>query len=176
MKLQSMEDLFKLELQDLYSAEQMILKALPKMSKAASSSELQEAFQEHLEVTKKQVERLDQIFESLGESPKAHKCKGMQGIIEEGEEALKMGQDENVKDAALIGSAQRVEHYEMAGYGCLKTYAHLLGNRQAASLAEKTLEEEKQTDKKLTKIAESMVNPKAAESEEESTATRRKAA
>ncbi len=97
-------------------------------------------------------------------------------IIEEGEEALKMGQEENVKDAALIGSAQRVEHYEIAGYGCLKTYAHLLGNRQAASLAEKTLEEEKQTDKKLTKIAESMVNPKAAGSGEESTATRRKVA
>jgi ferritin-like metal-binding protein YciE len=165
MKLGSMDDLFKMELQDLYSAEQMILKALPKMSKATSSSELRDAFQQHFEETKHQVERLEQIFETIGESPKAHKCKAMQGIIEEGEEVLKESAEESVKDAALIGAAQRVEHYEMAAYGCLRTYAHLLGNRQAASLAEKTLDEEKRADKKLTDLAEGLVNPQAAEGE-----------
>ncbi len=176
MKLKTMEDLFKMELMDIYSAEKQVLKALPKMSKAASTPELKQSFEQHVEETQQQIERIEKIFEQMGEKPKAHTCKGMQGLIEEGQELLKETADDKLRDAGLIGAAQRVEHYEMAAYGCLRTYAQLLGIREAASLAEKTLEEEKKTDKKLTDLAERIVNREAAESSEGMTQRQRKAA
>lgn len=166
MKLKSMEDLFKMELMDIYSAEKQVLKALPKMSKAAFTPELKQSFEQHIEETQQQIQRIEKIFEQMGEKAKAQTCKGMEGLIEEGQEVLKEAADEKVRDAGLIGAAQRVEHYEMAAYGCLRTYAKLLGIREAASLAEKTLEEEKKTDKKLTELAERIVNREAADTSE----------
>ncbi len=168
MKLRSIDDLFYYELQDLYSAEHMIVKALPKMRDAAKSDELKRAFDEHLQQTHQQIQRLERIFETRGQSPESETCEGIEGIIDEGKSIVragslvKSGVDDHVRDAALIGAAQRVEHYEIAAYGCLVTYAEMLGNREAASLAKRTLGEEKATDKKLTQIAESLVNPRAA--------------
>jgi ferritin-like metal-binding protein YciE len=162
MKMESLRDLFVDELKDLYSAETQIIKALPKMAKAASSNELRTAFEEHLEQTKVHVERLDQIFDSLEESPKGKKCKGMEGLIEEGKELLEEEAEPDVLDAGLISAAQRVEHYEMAGYGCVRTYAKLLGEDTAVELLQQTLDEEGDTDKKLTAIAET-INLEAAE-------------
>jgi ferritin-like metal-binding protein YciE len=161
MKLASLKDLFVSELKDLYSAEGQILKALPKMAKAASSPELRAAFEEHLEQTQGHVERLEQIFETLGTSPKGKKCKAMEGLIEEGKEILEADGEPTVRDAGLIAAAQRVEHYEMAGYGCVRTYAKVLQDEQSASLLQETLDEEEETDKKLTQIAESTVNAEA---------------
>ena len=161
MKLMSLENLFTEELRDLYSAENQILKALPKMAKAASSPELQAAFKEHLEQTKVHVERLETIFEELGTSPKGKKCKGMEGLIEEGSELMEEKADPSVLDAGLIAAAQRVEHYEMAGYGTVRTFARTLGKSQAAELLQKTLDEEGETDKKLSKLAETAVNAEA---------------
>jgi ferritin-like metal-binding protein YciE len=163
LKLHSLEDLFADELRDLYSAENMIVKALPKMAKAASSPELQHAFQEHLEQTNHQVERLEQIFEQLDLSSRGKKCKAMEGLLEEGKEILKAEAEPAVLDAALIGAAQRVEHYEIAGYGCARTYARLLGHEEAANLLQQTLDEESATDKKLTHLAETIINLEAAE-------------
>jgi ferritin-like metal-binding protein YciE len=166
--MKSLKELYVKELEDLYSAEHMILKALPKLAKAASSSELQQAFDEHRIQTQSHVERLDDVFGRLGEKPKAKKCRGMEGLLEEGKEILEeKNGDASVKDAALIASAQRVEHYEMAGYGCVRTFAHLLGDHEAAGFFQKTLEEEKKADLKLTEIAENLVNPNAAEAPEE---------
>jgi len=162
MKLHSLDDLLPEELRDLYSAENQILKALPKMAKAASNSELQHGFQEHLEQTKGHVQRLEQICESLDLSPKGKKCKAMEGLLEEGKEMMNEDADTDVKDAALIAAAQRVEHYEIAVYGCARTYARQLGHREAANLLDQTLHEESETDKKLTEIAENMVNLQAA--------------
>ncbi len=163
MKIQSLEDLFVDELKDLYNAENQLVKALPKMAKAASAEELRSAFEEHLEQTKGHVNRLEQIFKELDMAPKGKKCKGMEGLIEEGSERLDGDAEDAVKDAALIAAAQRVEHYEIAAYGSVRTFAERLGRRQAARLLQQTLDEEGETDKKLTQIAESISNPQAAE-------------
>jgi ferritin-like metal-binding protein YciE len=156
MEMESLRDLFVEQLKDLYSAENQIIKALPKMIKAASSEELKSAFQEHLEQTKGQVERLDQIFEELDESPRGKKCKGMEGLIAEGKELMEEDAEEDVLDAGLIASAQHVEHYEIAGYGCVRTYAQLLGMDKAAKLLQQTLDEEKETDELLSGLAENI--------------------
>ena len=161
-ELTTLEDLYIEELQDLYSAENQILKALPKMIAAATDSTLKKGFELHLEQTKEQAERLEQIFKRIGKSADGKTCKAMQGLVAEGQEALKEGQPGPVLDAALIACAQRIEHYEMAGYGTVKTFAKQLGDDESIPLLEKTLAEEKQTDEKLTKVAESLVNPKAA--------------
>jgi ferritin-like metal-binding protein YciE len=163
MKLQSLEDLFVDELKDLYSAENQIVKALPKLVKAATSEELQEAFREHLEQTKTHVERLEQIFDDLDLMPRGKKCKGMEGLLEEGEEFIKANDaEDSVRDAGLIASAQRVEHYEIAAYGCACSFAKKIGNEAAATRLRQTLDEETETDKKLTSLAESIINPQAA--------------
>jgi ferritin-like metal-binding protein YciE len=162
MKLQTLEDLFVHELRDLYSAENQLVKALPKMAKAASAPELKEGFEQHLEETKEQVSRLEEIFEMLGQKGKGVKCKAMEGLIEEGKEILEMDAEPEVADAALIGAAQKVEHYEIAGYGTARTFAQVLGHEKAVKLLQQTLDEEAATDKKLTELAESIVNPQAA--------------
>lgn len=162
MKLNTLDDLLLQELKDLYSAENQLVKALPKMAKAASNSELKAGFEEHLEQTKGHVERLDQIAEMLGKKLTGHKCKAMEGLVEEGADMVSEDADENVRDAGLIGAAQRVEHYEIAGYGTARALAHRLGNEDVADILSETLEEEKETDVKLTKLAESEVNASAA--------------
>ena len=162
MSVDNLEQLFINELKDLYSAEKQITKALPKMAKAARSEELRSAFQEHLEQTKQQIERLDQIFEQLGKNSRGKTCHGMQGLIEEGQEMTEEIDKGDVRDAALISAAQRVEHYEIAAYGTVRTYASLLGQKQAVKLLEQTLEEEKETDEKLNEIAQ-QINPGAME-------------
>lgn len=156
MSLDSLHDLFVEELKDLYNAENQITKALPKMAKAAASDELRMAFEEHLKETEKQIERLDQIFEELGMNPKGKKCKAMVGLIEEGSEIIAEDGEDAVKDAALIAAAQKVEHYEIASYGTVRTYAELLGMDDAAELLQQTLDEEGATDKKLTELAENI--------------------
>jgi ferritin-like metal-binding protein YciE len=160
MSMETMDELLLDELKDLYSAEKQITKALPKMAKAAESPELKEAFESHLEETKGHVERLDQIFEMLGKTPRGKTCRGMQGLIEEGSEILEEADKGPVRDAALISAAQRVEHYEMAGYGSVREYAKMLGQKEIASLLEETLEEEKAADKKLNMVSRK-VNPQA---------------
>lgn len=162
MKLGTMEDLFIDQLRDLYSAENQILKALPKMVKGANAPELREAFQHHFEETQAQAERLEQILKQHQASTRGRKCKAMEGLLEEGAEILKADADEDVQDAALIAAAQRVEHYEIAGYGCARTYANHLADELAVNLLEQSLEEERVTDEKLTRIAEQSVNRKAA--------------
>jgi ferritin-like metal-binding protein YciE len=161
MPLGTLHDLYVEELRDLYNAENQLLKALPKMAKGAASEELKAAFEEHLEVTRGQVERLDQIFEELGEKATGKKCKAMEGLIEEGKEMLEEDGDPSVLDAALISAAQKVEHYEIAGYGCVRTFAQLLGYERAAELLQETLDEEGEADKKLTELAESVINVEA---------------
>jgi len=161
MALDSLHDLYVEELKDLYSAENQLLKALPKMAKAASAPELKAAFTEHLEVTRGQVGRLETIFADLGVSPKGKKCKAMEGLIEEGKEILEEDGEPAVIDAALIGAAQRVEHYEMAGYGCVRTFARLLGYTKAEKLLQATLDEEGEADKALTELAETVINIEA---------------
>lgn len=165
MELASLRDLYISELRDLYSAENQILKALPKMAKAASSTELQDAFREHLEQTKTHVERLERIFDRLDTSPKGRKCYGIEGLIEEGKELMGEDAEPEVMDAGLIAAAQKVEHYEMAGYGCVRTYARVLGEDEAADLLQQTLDEEGETDKKLTSLAETLINLEAAHGE-----------
>jgi ferritin-like metal-binding protein YciE len=162
-RLKSLQDLYVNELKDLYSAENQILKALPKMAQAASSPQLQQAFQEHLQQTHTQVDRLDRIFSRLGQRATGKKCEGVAGLIEEGKELMQMDVDEQVMDAGLIVAAQKVEHYEMAGYGSVRTFARLLGEHEAAQLLQQTLDEEGATDKKLTALAEGMVNQEAAD-------------
>lgn len=157
MQQNALKELYVDELRDIYDAEEQLTKALPKMAKAATSDELRSGFEEHLEQTKGHVQRLEQIFESLGEKPKGKKCKGMQGLIAEGKEMMEEEDLEGeVLDAGLISAAQRVEHYEIAAYGCVRTYANLLGDTDAASLLEETLEEEKETDQKLTELSETI--------------------
>jgi ferritin-like metal-binding protein YciE len=167
MKLGSLQELYVEELKDLYSAENQLLKALPKMAQAASSSELRTAFEDHLSETRGQVERLETIFTKLHASPKGKKCKAMEGLIEEGNELMAEEADPAVLDAALIGAAQRVEHYEMAGYGCVRTYARLLGDQDAADLLQETLDEEGAADKRLTELAEAIINVEANAAERE---------
>jgi len=161
MKLKTLHDLFVDELKDLYNAENQILKALPKMAKAASSEELRQGFEEHLEQTHGHVERLEQIFEQLGARAKGKKCVAMEGLIDEGKELMSEDAEPSVMDAALIAAAQKVEHYEMAGYGTVRAWAEQLGLHEAANLLQQTLDEEKETDEKLTQLAESMVNQEA---------------
>lgn len=160
-KIASMQDLYVDELRDLYDAEHQILDALPKMAEAASSPKLKSAFQEHERQTRGQVQRLDRIFEKMGSNPKGKKCQGIAGVISEGKDLLKEKVDADVLDAGLIASAQKVEHYEIAGYGTVRTYARMLGDNDAVRLLQETLDEEGETDKKLTAIAEERVNPKA---------------
>ena len=148
-------------MKDLYSAEQQILKALPDMAKATSHQELRTAFEEHEQMTRDQVMRLETIADELGVDIGGHKCKGMEGIIKEGQELLDSKADASVLDAALIGAAQRVEHYEIAGYGTARTFARRLGHDRAAELLQQTLDEESAADEKLTEIAESGINQAA---------------
>jgi len=163
MEMTSLEDLFVEDLKDLYSAENQLIKALPRMAKAATNPQLKQAFERHLKETEGQVQRLERIFKSLGGSPKGKKCKAMEGLIEEAKELMSEDAEPEVMDAGLIGAAQKVEHYEMAGYGTVRTYAQLLGNEEAARQLQKTLDEEGMTDKKLTALAESLINVEAAQ-------------
>ena len=158
MSMDSLRDLYVEQLKDLYSAENQILKALPMMAEKASNPELKAAFQEHERVTHDQVKRLEAIFDGLGEKPGGHHCKGMEGLLKEGQEMLKEKGDPDALDAGLIAAAQRVEHYEIAGYGCARTYARLLGREQDARLLQTTLDEEGDTDQRLTGLAERVVN------------------
>jgi len=161
MKLGSLHTLYVDQLKDLYNAETQLLKALPKMAQAASAAELRAAFEDHLQETKGQVERLEQIFKKLDASPKGKKCKAMEGLIEEGKEVMHQDAEPAVLDAGLIAAAQRVEHYEIAGYGCVRTYARLMGCDEAADLLQQTLDEEAAADKKLTELAETVINVEA---------------
>jgi ferritin-like metal-binding protein YciE len=161
MELETLKDLYIHELKDLFSAENQIIKALPKMAKAATNEELVAGFEAHLEQTKKHAQRLEQILESQDETTRGPKCKGMEGVIAEGDEMIKEDADDDVKDAGLIAAAQRVEHYEMAGYGCARTYAEALGDTKGAKLLQQTLEEERATDEKLTELAKSTINVEA---------------
>ena len=161
MALESLQDLFINELKDVYNAEKQIVTALPRMAKAATAPELQEAFTKHLRETRGQVRRLEQIFKSLGLPARGKKCKGMEGLLEEGKEILEEEGAAEVIDAALISAAQRVEHYEIAAYGCLRTYAQLLGHDDADKLLEQTLEEEEATDMALSALGEGGINQAA---------------
>lgn len=161
MKIESLRDLYVEQLHDLYSAETQLVEALPKMAKAASHPQLQNAFQAHLTQTKTHVQRIEQIFQRLSAKPKDQTCKGMEGLIKEGSEMIKMKGEPAAIDAGLIAAAQRVEHYEIAGYGCVHTYARQLGEQQDAQLLQQTLDEEGQTDKKLTQLAEQLINLEA---------------
>ena len=161
MSLDSLDSLFLDELKDIYNAEKQILRALPRMAKAAESPQLQQAFQNHLRETEGQVQRLERIFKDLGQAARGKKCKGMEGLIEEGKEKMEEEGEGPVIDAALIAAAQKVEHYEIAAYGCLRTYAELLGYTQAVRLLEQNLAEEEAADKKLTQLGEGGINESA---------------
>jgi ferritin-like metal-binding protein YciE len=161
MKLATLKDLYVEQLRDIYSAEKQILKALPLMAERASNDELKTAFTQHEEQTRVHTERLEQVFESLGEKAKAEHCQGMEGLLKEGQHMMGMKGDPDVIDAGLITAAQRVEHYEIAAYGSVRTYAERLGFRDQADLLQRTLDEEGKTDHRLTAIAEKVVNPKA---------------
>jgi ferritin-like metal-binding protein YciE len=162
MSLDSLESLFIEELRDIYNGEKQILRALPKMAKAAESAELSQAFTKHLKETQGHVQRLERILRELDQAVRGKQCKGMMGLLEEGKEKLEEDGEAAVLDAALIASAQKVEHYEIAAYGCLRTYAQLLGYDQVAKLLEQTLAEEEAADKKLTQLGESGINQAAA--------------
>ena len=161
MTLDTLEKLYISELRDLYSAENQLLKALPKMAKGATSPELKEAFETHLKQTKGHVERLEELFEQRGESPKGKTCHAMKGLIEEGSEILKEEGENSVLDAGMIVAAQKVEHYEIASYGSVRTFAHLLGKDEEAELLQSTLDEEAETNEILNRLAETVVNPEA---------------
>ena len=161
MEMETLQDLYVEELKDLYSAENQILKALPRMIKVASHPQLKKAFTTHERQTRQQVARLERICKGLGVSPKGKKCVGMEGLIEEAKDLISEKPDPDVLDAGLIAAAQHVEHYEMAGYGCVRTYARVLGRERDAELLQQTLDEEGETDKLLTQIAESSINVEA---------------
>src|SRR6266576_2910498 len=163
--MKDLRELFFEQLADVYDAEKQLLKALPKMAGNASSSELESAFREHLDQTETQIERLEEVFEILGKQPKGKKCEAMAGLIAEAKEMMEES-EANVKDAALIAAAQKVEHYEIASYGCLRTWADLLEMDQASTLLQETLDEEKETDEKLTDLA-GRINVEAREDREE---------
>jgi len=163
MKLETLKDLYIHELKDLYSAEKQLIKGLPKMAKAATSDDLAQGFKKHLEETKEHAARLEQILKSHGATTRGPKCQGMEGLLKEGEDMIEEEADEEVRDAGLISAAQRVEHYEIAGYGCARTYAELLGDKEGAKILQQTLDEEGATDKKLTELATSLINVAAAE-------------
>ena len=166
MNTNRLKHLYVEELKDIYNAETQLTKALPKMAKAASDPDLRAGFTEHLEQTKQHISRLEQIFKALSESPKGKKCKGMEGLIEEGSEMIEEDIPDDERDAGLISAAQRVEHYEIAAYGCVRTYATLLGEEDAAELLNQTEQEEKETDRKLSDLAQN-INIQAANSEED---------
>jgi ferritin-like metal-binding protein YciE len=161
MEIDSLKKLYVEELKDLYSAEKQLIQALPRMAKKATNEQLKQAFQQHLEITQGQLERLDTIFEGLGKAARGKKCKAMEGLIEEGKEMMQEDMAEDVMDAALIAAAQRIEHYEIAGYGTVRTYAQLLGEKDAAKLLQQTLDEEGEADKRLSQLAESSINVEA---------------
>jgi ferritin-like metal-binding protein YciE len=161
MELESLQDLYVHELKDLYSAESQLIKALPKMASAATNRQLAAGFRQHLEQTKRHAKRLEQILKSHDESTRGPKCEGMEGLIAEGDKMAKEDAEDEVRDAGLIAAAQRVEHYEIAGYGCARTYARILGDKKGAKLLDTTLREEAATDKKLTKLATSLINLRA---------------
>lgn len=163
MEMDTLQELFVEELKDLYSAEAQLLKAMPKMVKKAQHPELKKAFETHMRETEGQVKRLDQIFENLGEKAKGKKCLAMEGLVNEAKEHMSEDMAEDVMDAALIGMAQKIEHYEIAGYGTARTYAKLLGNKEIQRLLQQTLDEEGKTDKLLTQLAESSINLEAAQ-------------
>jgi ferritin-like metal-binding protein YciE len=164
MQKDSLKALYIDELRDLYNAETQLVKALPKMAKAAANEQLREAFENHLRETTEHVSRLEQIFEQLGEKASGKKCMGMEGLVKEGAETMKEDYRDNMKDAAIIGAAQRVEHYEMTGYGTVRAFAELLGEKVHVSLLEQTLEEEKAADQKLSELADE-INPLAVQGE-----------
>lgn len=173
MKLDTLHKLYIEELRDLYSAENQLLKALPKMAKGASSEELAQAFETHLEQTETHMERLEEIFDELDESPKGKTCHGMKGLIEEGSEILDEEGEPTVIDAGIIVAAQKVEHYEIAGYGSVRTFARLLGEKKAEQLLQATLDEESEANELLNELAERTVNPEAVvEDEAETTSSR----
>ncbi len=160
-EFKSFEDLFEQQLMDLYDAENRLTEALPKMAAAASSAELKQAFESHLRETEQHVKRLEQVFAHVGKQPKRETCAAMKGLVAEGDEMIKATAQADVKDAALIAAAQRVEHYEMSGYGTARTFAQELGHSAAAALLQSTLDEERAADKKLTSIAEARINLRA---------------
>jgi ferritin-like metal-binding protein YciE len=160
MQLETLKDLYIHELKDLHSAEKQLTKALPKMAKAATNERLADGFRLHLDQTEEHVNRLEKILESHDQSTRGPKCKGMEGLIEEGSEMIEEDAEDEVRDAGLIAAAQRVEHYEIAGYGCARTYAELLGDTKGAKLLQQTLDEEGATDKKLTELAKTLINVK----------------
>jgi ferritin-like metal-binding protein YciE len=162
MQLQTLEDLYIHELKDLYSAEKQLITALPKLAKASKNEQLSAGFQEHLEQTKEHATRLEEILKNRKQTTRGLKCKGMEGLIAEGAQMIEEEADSEVKDAGLIAAAQRVEHYEIAGYGTARTYAEILGDKDGAKLLQVTLDEEEQTDQKLTKLAKSSINIAAA--------------
>jgi ferritin-like metal-binding protein YciE len=162
-KIDSLESLMLHEVKDLYHAEKQLVKTLPKVAKKASSPQLKQAIEQHLRQTEGHVNRLEQIFELLGQPPKAVKCKAMAGILEEGEETLNLKATPETLDAAIITAAQKVEHYEIAGYGSLSTWAKTLGRNDILTLLKQTLQEEKETDEKLTELATSGINQSSAE-------------
>jgi ferritin-like metal-binding protein YciE len=162
MELETLKDLYISELKDLYSAETQIIKALPKMVKAAANKELKAGFTRHLAETKEQAVRLQTLLAQHDETTRGPKCKGMEGVLKEGAEMIEEDGNAEVRDAGLISAAQRVEHYEMAGYGCARTYAELLGDKAGAKILQQTLDEESATDKKLTKLAKTTINVSAA--------------
>lgn len=160
-KIKKLDELFVDALKDLYDAEKQLVAALPKMMEAASSQDLKNGFKEHLDVTQKQVERLEKVFTELKEDPKGKKCVGMQGLIKEGQEVMEEVGDPDVMDAGLIAAAQKIEHYEISGYGTARAYAQVLGHRNIAGMLDQTLQEEGRTDKKLTALAEGHINAQA---------------
>ncbi len=162
MQLNELKDVLAHEIKDLYSAERMLVKAMPKMAKAATSDRLRMAFEEHLEITKEQVRRLEEVGKALGIGINGHKCEGMEGLIAEGDGLIKENEPSEALDVALIGAAQRIEHYEIAAYGTAVALAKELGHDDAASTLQMTLDEEGEADKKLTQIAEGGVNERAA--------------
>ncbi len=175
MAVDSLESLFLHELKDVYSAEQQVLKALPKLIKAVKAAELATALKEHLTATKVHAERLQQILKAYGAKPAGPKCKGMEGVLAEGDEILKEDMPPEVRDAAIISASQRVEHYEMAAYGCLRTFAKVLGDLPSAQLLQTTLDEEADADRKLTQLAEFAINIRASKTSAPKAAPKQKA-
>jgi ferritin-like metal-binding protein YciE len=166
MKMNTLKDLYLDELKDVFDAENQIAKALPKMAKEATNEELRAAIEQHIDQTQTQIERLEQIFEELGEKSKGTKCEATKGLIEEAKRMMEEADDDDTRDAAIIAAAQKIEHYEIATYGTLRTYAELLGHDEQAELLQETLDEEKETDENLTELAVSCINLEAAEDEE----------
>ncbi|MDQ6622284.1 MAG: ferritin-like domain-containing protein [Verrucomicrobiota bacterium] len=176
MKIDSLKTLLEEELNDIYSAEKQLTKALPKMVKKATSDDLKAALEDHLEVTEGQVTRLEQVFEALGQPAKAKTCKAMKGLIEEATEIMEEDATDAVMDAGIIAAAQKVEHYEIASYGTVRTWARLVGEEEAAELLQETLDEEGEADKRLTELAESSINVEAEEDEDETSGSKKSSA